>query len=451
MVAVEIQQAVVSSQEPAKHMLSPRYVMLFTVLTACAVAQTHTTVRHHREVIEEQPAEIAQAEEAIQKKDFSAAESLLKKAIDKDAKNYQAWFDLGFVENKLGHTDDSIHAYRQSVAAKPDVFESNLNLGLMLARSNNPEAERFLRAATQLKPTDNVEEAQARAWLSLGHLLENHNADEALNAYQQAAALTPKDPEPHLSAGLLSERRRDFSKAEGEYKQVLALDAGSSEASIGLTNLYMKSGRLAEAEPLLRQLAAQRPDDAGLHLQLGRVLAAKGNKEDAIGEIQTALKLSPGDVEGQRDLADLLVQSGKLEEATKIYRDLSAKQPNDPELHKSLGEVLLKQKHFPEAQLEFVTAVKLKPDFGTAWGSLAVAADENQNYPLAIKAVEMRAQFMPETPVSYFLRATAYDHLRDFQQASKYYHLFLESAKGQYPDQEWQAQHRLIAIEPKKR
>jgi hypothetical protein len=30
------------------------------------------------------------------------------------------------------------------------------------------------------------------------------------------------------------------------------------------------------------------------------------------------------------------------------------------------------------------------------------------------------------------------------------YHLFLEGAEGKYPDQEWQAKHRLIALEPKR-
>jgi hypothetical protein len=52
--------------------------------------------------------------------------------------------------------------------------------------------------------------------------------------------------------------------------------------------------------------------------------------------------------------------------------------------------------------------------------------------------------------MTYFLRATAYDHMRDAKQASKYYHDFLDSAAGKYPQQEWQANHRLIAIEPKK-
>ncbi len=419
-------------------------------LGGCALAQTHVTIRHHREVVEEQPPEIGQAEDAIQKNDFSGAESLLKKAIARDPNNYQAWFDLGFVLNRLGRTEESIAAYRKSVSAKPDVFESNLNLGLMLARSRNPEAEQYLRAATHLKPTDHVEEGQARAWISLGHLLEQSKPDEALAAYAKAAALTPKDPEPHLSAGLLEERRKNIEGAEAEYKQVLALDPGSSDAAIGLANLYMKSGRVAEAEPLLRELIAQRPNDGDLHLQLGRVLAAEGKKEDGIAEIQAGIKLAPNDADAKRELADLLFQTGKTAEAEKAYRELLVSHPNDAVLHQMLGESLLKQKQFPEAQQEFLAAIKIKPDFGEAYGSLAVAADKNENYPLAIKALEARAKYLPEIPVSYFLRATAYDHLRDFKQASVYYHLFLEAAKGQYPDQEWQARHRLIAIEPKK-
>ena len=323
-------------------------------------AQTHTTVRHHKELIEDQPPEIAQAEDAIQKNDFPTAETLLKKALEKDANNYQAWFDLGFVLNRLGRPDESIAAYRKSVAARPDVFESNLNLGLMLDRAHNPEAEKFLRAATTLKPTAHPEEGKERAWLAIAHLLQDTKPDEALKAYAKAAALTPKDPEPHLSAGLLHERQKEFSDAEAEYKQVLALDPRSPEATIGLTNLYMKSGRLDEAEPMLRRIATERPGDAGIHLQLGRVLEAQGKKDDAIAEFQTALKLAPADSDAQRELADLYAESGKNELAEASYRALLASHPNDATLHRVLGQALLRQKKFPEAQQEFWNAIQLK-------------------------------------------------------------------------------------------
>jgi Flp pilus assembly protein TadD len=426
-------------------------LIIFTagVLTASAFAQDQTTVRHHKERVDAQAPDIAQAEDAIQKGDFAGAETLLNAALAKDANNYTAWFDLGFVLNRLGRSEESIAAYRKSVAAKPDVFESNLNLGLMLVRANNPDAEQFLRAATTLKPTADIEEGQARAWLALAHLVENSKPEDSLQAYSRASELTPKDPEPHLSAGLLHERQKEFTAAEAEYKQVLAIDPHSTEAVIGLTNVYMKSGRLDAAEPLLRRLATERPDDTAIHLQLGRVLIAQGKKDDAIAEFQTALKLAPADSDAQREIVDLYVSAGKNDLAEPIYRTLLSAHPKDAELHRGLGQALLRQKKFPEAQQEFMTAAKLKPDWPDIYADLAFVAGENKNYELVIRAADTRAKFKDMPPVCFFFRASAYDHLRDYKQASVNYHLFLDSAKGKYPDQEWQARHRLIAIEPK--
>jgi tetratricopeptide (TPR) repeat protein len=410
------------------------------------------TVRYHKVPVLEQPspADLTQAESAIEKKDYAGAEALLKKVVDRDPGNYQAWFDLGFVCHAEGRGDDSIAAYRKSVTAKPDVFESNLNLGLMLARAGQPDAEQFLRAATTLKPTAEADEGHARAWLGLAHALESSKPDEALEAYRQAAVLRPKNPDPHLSAGLLLEKQNRFADAEREYKEALAIDPGSSDAMTGLANLYMRGHRFTEAEAALRKLLALHPEDPSAHMQLGRMLAADGQNDAAIAELQTALKIAPHDAGARWDVADLYMAAGKFAEAEQQYRPLLQAKPQDAGLHHALGKALLKQRKFVEAQQEFLTAVQLKPDFGGAYGDLAVAANENQNYPLAIKALDARAKFLPELPFGYFMRATAYDHLRDYKDAALNYHKFLDLANGQFPDQEWQARHRLIAIEPKK-
>jgi cytochrome c-type biogenesis protein CcmH/NrfG len=96
-------------------------------------ASSRQTV-HHVQVPDEdspvQPAELTQAEAAIEKRNYVAAEPLLRKLVTRDPANFEGWFDLGFVENAMGNVDESIAAYRKSVAAKPDVFESNLNLGV---------------------------------------------------------------------------------------------------------------------------------------------------------------------------------------------------------------------------------------------------------------------------------------------------------------------------------
>jgi len=397
------------------------------------------------------PPELVYAEAALDKKDYSSAHALLKKVTASYPDNYRAWFDLGYVYTATHQPEQAIEAYRQSVNANPEVFESNLNLGILLAEAKNPDAEKYLRAATQLKPTANVDEGHYRAWLSLGKVLQASRPDQAVQAYREAAKLSPKDAEPHLALGQLFETQNNLPEAEKEYQQAAILDPHSSEALAGLVNVYSRGKRLPEAEAALRRYLALDPKNGVAHAQLGRVLAAEGKMADAAAELQTGLAMAPGDLQAERELADLNLAGAKYPQAEHQYRALLEKQPNDAELHHSLGITLMKEKEFPQAEREFLQAVKLKPDFGEAYGDLGFAASENRNYPLTVKALDARAKYLPETPGTYFLRATAYDHLREYKQAAENYREFLQAAAGKFPDQEWQAKHRLIAIDPKSR
>lgn len=408
---------------------------------------------HHVQVEaedESQPKELTEAEASIDKQDYVSAESQLRKFVEHDPNSYVAWFDLGFVENALGKLDESIAAYRKSVAAKPDVFESNLNLGLQLAKTGSPEAEQFLRAATKLKPTAHVEEGQYRAWLSLAQVVAKTNPDEALADYRRTASLQPQEAEPHLSAAILLESLKRFADAEQEYKQALALDPKSSDAVTGLANIDMREQKFADAEEYLRKALASHPESAAIHIQLARVLAAEGKNDAAIPEMEAGIKLAPGDETALSELANLYATAGKNDLSEGIHRKLLAAHANDAELHRELGQDLLRQMKFTEAKQEFSIALKLNPNFAQAYFDLAFAASKTNDYALVIKALDARLKFQPENAITYFLRASAYDHLKDFKNAAANYRLFLKNANGQYPDQEWQAQHRLIAIEPKK-
>src|SRR5579871_6559081 len=151
-------------------------ILSFTIgLRDLDAQQSPPTVRHHR--IAEPSTEtttspdVLQAEAAMQRGDFTQAETLLQKAVAAKADDYRAWFDLGFVYNALKRAPEAIAAYRRAVAAKPDVFESNLNLGLLLAKQGDEtEAAKYLKAATQLKPEAHQQESLAHAWQALGRV-----------------------------------------------------------------------------------------------------------------------------------------------------------------------------------------------------------------------------------------------------------------------------------------
>jgi tetratricopeptide (TPR) repeat protein len=443
----------VMSSGPKSALLS---LAAFATLMSCPCAEAQEskpTVRHHR-VVETEPdetsPEVAQAETAMQHDDFATAESLLQKAVAAKPSDYRGWFDLGYVYNATNRVPEATEAYRKAVAAKPDVFESNLNLGLLLARQGaNAEAATYLKAATQLKPTAHPDESLTRAWQALGHVEESIDPQQALAAYAEAAKLEPKNPEPHLAAAALLEKQNNLDAAAGEFQTAAELDPKSQQAISGLANVYIKQKKYSEAEAALRRLLAADPGNSNARAQLGRILAEEGKNEEAAQELQKAMQSGPNDGRAALELGTLYVKAEKYPEAEQQFRIAVQRLPKDAEAHYALGSVLMQVRKYPESQQELLLAVQLKPDLVEAYGNLAVVAAENKNYQLTLKALDDRAKFLPESPASYFLRATTYDNLKEVPQAVDYYQRFLTADAGKLPDQEWQARHRLIALDPK--
>lgn len=427
-----------------------RAILLVLAVSLPLAAQTAARKPAHRPAAPTGPSVLLREAEAdIEKHDYAAAEPKLKQATIEDPKDYRAWFDLGFVYSSTDRKPQAIEAYRKSVELKPDVFQSNLNLGAVLAVAGSDEAEKYLRAATRLKPPSQPEQGQARAFLALGKFLEDKDPAESVRSYEAASQLTPEDPAPHISAGMLLEKQGHLAPAEKHFLAAAKLDPGSAEVRAGLANVYMRSNRLPEAETALRDFLRQNPKDVNAHLQLGRVLRALGRTADARAEFEAADALAPADTSILRELAATDVAEGRLPQAQEQFSRLVKLDPNDADLRYAFGSVLLKQKSFAEAEEQLLAAVGLKRDLAEAYSELAVAAAENKHYELAVRALDQRARYLAESPGTYFLRATSYDNLRAYPQAADFYHRFLAVAGGKYPDQEWQARHRLVAIEPK--
>src|SRR5512146_1436729 len=202
-----------------------RHIVACTVvLTLCGsiCAQTssaHRQTSSHRKIhTGESEAEFQKAVAAAQAKDFATAEPLLKKAAEENPQNYQAWFYLGYVYHETNRNDDAIAAYRKAVALQPNVFESNLNLGVLLAEKGASEAGVYLHKAAKLKPTPEQQQTLTQVWALLAKKLKATDPAGAVDAYQTLAELRPKDTAPLLELGQFLESRKDLAGAEKAYK-----------------------------------------------------------------------------------------------------------------------------------------------------------------------------------------------------------------------------------------
>ncbi len=402
-----------------------------------------------------QSAPLAQAEAAIDAKNYDKARGLLDAWLSAHSNDARALFDRGYCDDAQGRTQAAEGYYRKAIAADPKQFEARVALGLLLAQAGaeNPKAEADakseLATAVTLEPNPPNPAAKAQAYRTLARLLREADPDSAKQALIEALKLSPETIDDTLLTAEIAEAEDDKAVAEEAYRRVLKVDPESSAATAGLAHLLLQEKKYAEAEPLLKAALARDPDDPALNSQLAAVLGAEGKNDEAVAALEKLRQLKPHDREIGLMLGDAYVQSGDYEKADAVYTNLLAATPNDAELASALGQVLIREQKYDQALEMFQRAVKIRQDDSDAWGGVAFAASKTHQFQLVVDALTMRSKLASETPATYFLWATAYDNLHQRQQSVEYYHLFLKSALGKFPDEEWQANQRLLVLEKK--
>ena len=393
--------------------------------------------------------EVAAAEGAITKSDWKAAEARLDNWLAAHPSDARALFDAGYVADAQNRLEAAAGFYRRAVEANPQSFEAHVELGMLLARQNKyTDARMELAAATRLDPGEAGPSAKARAWRALAEIDRRDDPAKASEYLLEALKLSPESPADTLLAAELAEQTGQVDAAEKAYRRMLTLDPKSAAANAGLAHILIAHKQYPEAENLLRAALEQAPGDTTLTAQLATVLAAE-DKAEALPLLQKLHEAHPKDLTITRMLAAVLDDAGDAAGSDKLYVSLLMASPDDPALLVAHGQNLIRQLKYAEAFAAFDKATRLDAANADGWSGLAFAASRTGQHAITIHALTMRSKFLAENPSTYFLWAISYDALHDKAQAAAYYHHFLESSAGKFPDQEWQARQRLMELERK--
>ncbi|MBY0507395.1 MAG: protein kinase [Bryobacteraceae bacterium] len=124
------------------------------------------------------------------------------------------------------------------------------------------------------------------------------------------------------------------------------------------------------AEQSARQAVALDPKLAIAHAKLGDIYAQNGRRNDAIGELQTALRLDPGNPDAQRALASLYASLGRVREAETAYLEATRRRPSDWYGFLLLGVFYWNQNRYSDAETAFLRARTLTPDNDVVYRNL---------------------------------------------------------------------------------
>jgi tetratricopeptide (TPR) repeat protein len=213
----------------------------------------------------------------------------------------------------------------------------------------------------------------------------------------------------HLYAELAAQynNRGDyFNKAIENYRLAIKADPDTPLLTDELSDLYIQSGRLREAEAEAEQILAQNPNDLNARRILARIYAR------LIGDNQQNR-----------------IDEKYLHKAIEQYQKITAKDPNDTDSWLMLGRLQKLAQNSPEAEKAYKKILERDPNNEDALTGLAMVYSDLGD---AKQAAEMLRRAADKNPNSRSLAALAgaYEQMRDYALAAETLKRAIEVSHG---------------------
>jgi tetratricopeptide (TPR) repeat protein len=180
----------------------------------------------------------------------------------------------------------------------------------------------------------------------------------------------------HYLRARLAIANGDLPHAVDEYGLALVYDESSPRLHVALAEALARSGRLDQSEANARralELAGQGPAAATAHLLLGKIAAARGQREAAVGELRAAIAVQVAELAGRekggdRDdridpepwhvLGDLYLEAGDEPAAARTFEDLAGRVPGEGSGFLEMGRFYFERKDHARARTYFRKAAE---------------------------------------------------------------------------------------------
>jgi tetratricopeptide (TPR) repeat protein len=181
-------------------------------------------------------------------------------------------------------------------------------------------------------------------------------------------------------------------------------------------------------------------------MMYARALRDAKQYPEAAHQFEEGVKLKPTTA-NRIELAQAYQLNKQLEKALPLFDQAAAADPANFDIHMMYARALRDAKQYPAAIRQFNEAIQIKPDDVRAWSNLATVLYATDDLPQALAAFDRARQLGENTPGNWFLRAIILDKQRQLKPALEAYRQFLSMSHGENADQEFQARHRIIAIQ----
>jgi tetratricopeptide (TPR) repeat protein len=385
---------------------------------------------------------LAEGLKALDANQPAAAEPLLRQAVQADAKDFSAHFNLALALSLEDKDDEAVQELRRTLELRPGLYQADLNLGLLLLRNKRPaEAAPVLKEALD-SASDSAQKSARVNLLYAQALYETGDFAQAELHYRAAAALDPKSAAAEAGLARSFLKQLKLPEAAQHFRAAAALDPQYQAALLDVAAVYEKSKMIAEAVEIYKEF----PENAAAKERLGQLLIANGNFAAAIPGLESAVKVSPS-LANRLALADAYKMNKQTDKAIEQLQLAAVSDPANYDVRMYLGRELRDQRRFVPAAQQFAAAAKIRPDSVKAWNELAAVLVVGEDYAGGLAALDRVRALGKEVPGDLYYRAISLEKLRQPKPAMEAYRQFLATDGGKMPDQEFLARQRIRIIE----
>lgn len=341
---------------------------------------------------------------------------------------------LGYMQryDKPGNVDQAISALNSALAADPEFALGFASLGEAYRLKNqvDPNPKWIEEARSNLDRAVHLDDRLAGPYVSLGHLhdaLAEH--DLALQEFQKALAINPRDPEALLGMASVYDRMGRAADAEAAYKKAIALRADYWDSYNSLGNFYDEQGRYREAVGQYKKVIELTPDNAAAYSNLGAEYMSIG--DDASNRLaeeafKKSIAIAPT-YAAYANLGNLYMGLKRYDEAAAMTR--KALELNDKDYRVWCNLLLDERNRKNEAGAKDARelAEKLLEDYlkkhpqdatGQSW--MAIFRSEEKQKEQALQFVDSAMALAPKDSLVLTNVAETYENLGERGQAVKY-------------------------------
>lgn len=285
--------------------------------------------------------------------------------------NPRWWYRAAILRSRLGDLPGALAAMDRVLALEPGYAPAHWRRGMWLFdQGDTHSAEAAFRRATD------IDSADAAGWVGLARVfLARGENQSAAGTLERLLNDHPGDRYALQLLGTAYRRlgRQDdarFALAVGASGEPVWHDPWSNEVSAarrGFANLlkeatqHAMAGRFSDAIPLLEQLRAGKPADAGLLTHLGGIYAAAGRLPDAIALLESVVARDPDSFDAHLNLATAHLSARALERSAAHADRAIALRPESAKAHEMRGMIFWQSGQPAEAMRVLGTALDLDP------------------------------------------------------------------------------------------